>query len=230
MSEKKEKQNVMNPVPWLVVLSLLIMLIPLYYLNQKEDIPSGYEVATTEVEEAEPVPTPVMKTEITSKEVESVLKQVSELITSKYYYTNAADFDSVLTWFDSDWVNPFTKSSGYIIYDGIVSIGIDLNKVEYEIDNDNQIVTIKLPKERDLAHEIDDSSVKTNSKEAVFNNLDAKYYAELIDKLKKETETKIMNNKEYLEQVRSNTKIVIQDFFKNEEKMADYEILITSKN
>ena len=158
------------------------------------------------------------------------LKQVSELITSKYYFTNAADFDSVLTWFGSDWVNPFTKSSGYIIYDGVVSIGIDLDKVEYEIDNENQIITIKLPKERVLAHEIDDSSVKTNSKESVFNNLDAKYYAELIDKLKKETETKIMNNKEYLEQVRSNTKIVIQDFFKNEEKMADYEILIISKN
>jgi hypothetical protein len=230
MSEKKEKQNVINPVPWLVVLSLLIILIPIYYLNQKEDVTSSYEVATTEVEETEPVQTSVMKTEITSKEVESVLKQVSELITSKYYYTNAADFDSVLTWFGSDWVNPFTKSSGYIIYDGVVSIGIDLDKVEYEIDNDNQIITIKLPKERILAHEIDDSSVKTNSKESVFNNLDAKYYAELIDKLKKETETKIMNNKEYLEQVRSNTKIVIQDFFKNEEKMADYEILITSKN
>ena len=235
MSEKEKnkeikKLDLRNPGPWVILLLLaIIILIPIYY-NIKSNEPAVQHPENIVAEKEEnPKPTPKAKITVTSEEVESVIKKTAELITSKYYYTNAADFDSVLTWFGSDWQNPFTKSSGYIIYDGVVSIGIDLNEITYEIDDFNQIITIKLPKEKILSHEIDDSSVKTNSKESVFNNLDGKYYAELIDGLKKETETKILNNTEYMEQIRSNTKIVLQDFFHNEESMKDYEILIETK-
>ncbi len=225
-TEKKK----LNPVPFLIGALLLVVLAVLYYntpLSKSKDDASPSPAASDKT--PEPTVTAVAEkkdeiTTITVEEVKAVLKEASDLITSRYYYTNAADFDSVLDWFGSGIENPFTRSKGYILYDGIVSVGIDLEDIEYDVDNLQKIITVHLPEEKVLAHEIDDSSVETDTRESIFNSLDGEYYARLIDGLKKSTEKKVLGNEEYMKQVRSNTQLVITNFFAASEATARYLI------
>ncbi len=229
MEENKPQVNegrLQNPLPYLTAVLILALFALLYYLTPLfRHVPEEEAPVLT----AEPTVIPVAddrpeKTTVTVEEIESVLSPASDLITSKYYYTNAADFDSVLTWFGSDIKNPFTHSKGYIIYDGIVSVGIDMSEISFDIDNDSRTIFVHLPAEKILAHEIDDSSVKSDSSESVFNQLDAEYYAKLIDGFKKSTEQKVLGNKEYISQVRANTELVIKNFLSAADVTKDYTV------
>lgn len=230
--ENKETENKgfvkSNPVPYLII-TLLICIFALVYYNVPRLKPEK-EVQTVTNSSTEPIVITVVeedkdKTKVRVEEVENLLEGASDLITSRYHYTNAADFDSVLTWFGSTLENPFTRSKGYIIYDGVVSVGIDISDVKIDVDNNQDIITVYLPEIKVLAHEIDDSSVKADSKESVFNTLDGEYYAKLIAGFKKETEEKIMGNEDYLKEVRKNTELVIGNLLKSEGILNGYEIV-----
>lgn len=215
-----------NPVPYLIAVLILAAFALVYYLTPlfRHEPDEAAPVLTSE-----PTVIPVAddrpeQTRVTAEELESVLRPASDLITSKYYYTNAADFDSVLTWFGSDLKNPFTHSKGYVIYDGAVSVGIDVSEISFEIDNNRNVILIKLPEEKVLAHEIDNSSVKSDSSESIFNQLDAEYYAKLIGGFKEETEKKVMSNTEYIAQVRTNTEVVIRSLLTASHLTEDYTV------
>ena len=215
-----------NPMPFLIGALAVCLIAGIYYLTSGSRQP---EPANTS---AAPTPTPTYKvvlpekkekTKLSVEQVEETLKPASDLITSRYYYTNAASFDSVLTWFGGI-DNPFTHSKGYITYDGIVSVGINLNDITFDIDDEQQVITIHLPKEGILAHEIDNSTVITDAKESIFNNLDAEYYAKLIDGLKKDTEKKVTGNSAYMTQVRKNTEQVLKNFLSASELTREYTV------
>lgn len=211
-------------MPFLIAVLILGIFAVIYYnspLSQKKE-DSPMPTLTAEPTTITVIPELPEQTTITVDELESILEPASDLITSRYHYTNAADFDSVLTWFGSGIENPFTHSKGYLMYDGVVSVGIDLSEITFDIDNDERIVIVHLPKEKILAHEIDDSSVKSDSKESIFNTLDAEYYAKLIDGLKKNTEAKVLSDKQYMKEVRNNTELVLRNFFAASDLTSDY--------
>lgn len=225
-NQKEYEDRILNPIPALILVLLVAVAAGIYLLRSPntQDEPELAPVVTSE-----PVATAIAedKPEITLlsvDEVESVLKPAADLITSRYYYTNAADFDSVLTWFHTTVENPFTHSKGYIMYDGVVSIGIDMSSVKYEVDNKTKTITVTLPPEKILAHEIDNNSVVSDAKESIFNTLDAEYYSKLIGGLKEGTETKIMNNTEYINSVRANTETVFRSLLASSELTNDYNV------
>lgn len=232
MSQTNKKSKSSNSTWLLIFLLLLCGFAYVYYYKPEllsKLLPSAPEAT------AEPTPPATItidpepsenpgKTTITVDELQSVLNPASELITSKYYYTNAASFDNVLMWIHSDIPNPFTHSKGYIIYDGVVSVGIDVSELKYDIDNENKRIVITLPVEKVLAHEIDNSSLKSDTQESIFNNLDAEFYAQLIDGLQKGTEEKVMKNSGYLKEVRRNTELVLRNFLSASELTKDYTI------
>ena len=214
MNENRKKQIVL--IAALVAVSALVIYALIFY-----GMGGGKKAA---VQSAEPSETPEVtiiklpeadhkKSVVTAEEVESVLKEASELTTSKYYYSNCLRYENTKDWFGTGIDNPFTKSKGYILYDGTVSVGIDISQITFDIDNDREIVTIHLPEEKILSHEIDNDTLKTDSNESIFNMLNAEDYSKMIGGCKKETETKILKNKDYMKQVRNNTEQVIRNFF-----------------
>jgi len=221
----------LNPLPFLIIALIFVVIAIVYYASP---LSKPAPAAETPVPSVTPRPTVVTviedkpeKTKLTAAEVKAVLEPAADLITSRYHYTNAADFDSVLTWFGSTLENPFTHSKGYIMYDGIVSVGISMDEVTFDIDNEEQKITVHLPKPKILAHEIDDSSVKSDTKESIFNSLDAEYYAKLIDGLKESTEQKVLNDASYLKEVRRNTELVFTNFFSASEALEGFTVEYT---
>ena len=219
------EKKAVNPVPFLIA-AIVLLIVGLIYTGMTRPEPESALASS-------PTPTPTVtalvpkkreKTKLSSEEVKAVLEEAAELVTSKYYYTNAADFESVLPWFGTGVDNPFTRSTGYVTYDGVVSIGIDFSQITFEIDDDRNLITVNLPEEKILSHEISNDSVKANSKESVFNTLDAEYYAKLIGGLKETTEKKILGNADYMKEVRRNTRQIIRNFFAASESTAKFTI------
>ena len=110
------------------------------------------------------------------------------------------------------------------MYDGVVSVGIDISQISYEVDNDRQIITVSLPKEIILAHEVDNSSVVTDAHVSMFNILDAEYYTKLIAGLQEKTEEKILSNSAYMKEVRQNTETVIKTLLSATELTKEYKV------
>ena len=222
------ERNLKNPIVALIIVIVLVAVAFVYYKTPLLKGEPG-EAPTAEVT-PEPIETAVATnkpeiTTVTVEEVESVLKPAANLITSKYYYKNASDFKSVITFFDTGFELPFTTSKGYIIYSGVVSIGVEFDDITLGVDNNRRIITVHLPKEKIQAHEIDDSSVQTDTQQSILNMLDAEYYATLIAGFKKQTESEILNNKDYMKQVRSNTENVIRSFLLASDVTGEYKIV-----
>lgn len=221
-----EEKNLPNAALGVVLIVILGAVLVFYAVT-------GSASAEEPVSEATPAPThtPFIiieeqhKKTISAEEVKSVLAPASDLITSRYYYTDVVGFEDVKDWFGTGIDNPFTKSKGFIIYDGIVSVGVDLNDVKLAVDNDRVMITVTLPKEKIMAHEVDNSTLRAEgTSESIFNNLNAEDYAKIVDNCQKDTEVKVMNNTEYMKQVRENTKSVIRSFLSANELTREYGV------
>ncbi len=214
-----------NPFPVLILVLALCVYAVIYFSKpKKEELIETPESTETPTVVITPEPEAPIKTTVTVEEIKSILSPASDLITSRYYYTNAADFESVKNWPIFSVENPFTRSGGYIMYDGVVSVGIDISQISYEVDNDQQIITVSLPKEKVLAHEVDNSSVVTDAHVSMLNILDADYYTKLIAGLQEETEEKVMSNNAYMKEVRQNTETVIKTLLSATELTSEYKV------
>ena len=118
----------------------------------------------------EMISTPVVLEPITPEIVQRVLaeetKDVSELVTAEYLFTNAARFTN--SKHIKDWKIPGTEKSFVQKWNGTIKAGIELHEVTISV-NDN-VVTVTLPKAKILSYEIDYDSVEVlDEKSNVFN-------------------------------------------------------------
>ena len=148
---------------------------------------------------------------LTISNVEEILKPASDLISTKYYYTDADTYENYKELFGKRI--PFTTDKVVFIYDGIISVGIDLAEVGYEINNDNKVIVITLPEIKILSNEIDaDSFEFPYMSDSVFNTTQMDDYTELIGKLKTEKAEELMGNSTFMNEAVENTKIFLEHF------------------
>ncbi|BFL72617.1 MULTISPECIES: DUF4230 domain-containing protein [Anaerococcus] len=124
--------------------------------------------------------------EITSDIVESSLKEVKELTTLKYHYKNVASFESSQQF--QGIKLPFTTKSFLYTYEGDINAGVDLDQANASVDENNKIITIKLPDAKILSHDIDEDSIMIfDEKNSVFNPMELEDYTNF----RKEEEAKV---------------------------------------
>ena len=169
---------------------------------------------------------------VTMEEVQQILEPASELITAKYYYTEASTHENVQyfkKFFENEKI-PFTSDIVVFTYDGVISVGIDLSKVEINIDNEKMKISVYLPPLEETHHEIDHNSFEIPyEKDSPFTKTSMKDYTNLIDKLKKEKSEEVMDNKNFINFAKDNTVKVLEAFLTAASATADYEINITWK-
>ena len=101
-------------------------------------------------------------TTISKNSLEEVLK-ISELSTGEYAY------NAVARAYEDDGITP----KYYVAYDGMVTAGIDFDKVIIDVDDTNKLITLQIPECKILS-----TSVDYGSMEYIFEN--EKYNAETI--------------------------------------------------
>lgn len=155
--------------------------------------------------------------------VKTVLKPASELITGKYYYTNAVS--------DEDPVSivglnlPGTSNKYVFTYDGIISAGYDLQKANIKIDNDSNTILIKMPKLKIISSEVDENSFEIVFKQnSVFNDDDIEQNAKTRAACAKLMKKKAMNDKNFIKLTRENAEVVLKSFLTSSGDTKKYKV------
>lgn len=161
---------------------------------------------------------------LTISTIEQLIKPASDLITTKYIYKDADTYENYSKAFGKRI--PLTTSKIVFTYRGAVSVGIDLSKVNYIIDNDNKSISITLPKLSIVANEIDDSSFEYPfESSSIFNPTEMSDFTELRQQLKDKHAKEIMNDTEFMNTATENTKNVLIDFLTVSSETKDYTVV-----
>ena len=193
---------------------------------------AGFWVCLAEPWEAETVlpeivPDAVLEEEkftLSISTVEEVLRPAADLITTKYYYTDADVYEH----YKEIWGHklPLTTDKVVFTYDGYLGVGIDMKELSFEIDDENRVITIVLPELGIRSNEIDPASFSfPYMSDSIFNDTRMDNYMELIDKLKKEKAREFMGNDELLQEALDNTRQVLRSFLTGSEFTRDYQVV-----
>ena len=144
--------------------------------------------------------------------IEEILEPCAELVTYKYYYTDAGVFEKNQKLFNTDVILPFTTDRTIYKYSGVISTGVDLKEAVYDVDNPAKTITVTLPQPKILSHEIDtDSFEYQNVEDSIFTVSDLGDYQAFQDELKKYIEEKLNADTDYWKQCRTNTEKTIKE-------------------
>lgn len=123
--------------------------------------------------------------------LESKIKEISELSTIEYNYTDLGKFENYTDFYG--WKVPFTTSKFIVTYDGKIKAGLDLSTAKIEINENNIILTLDKPKI--LSHEIDyDSMQVIDESYSIFNKITITQYNSFYKEQAKQIEQKAIEN------------------------------------
>ena len=106
--------------------------------------------------------------EITVDTIRDGLRDIGVLVTQEYYFTDVISFSSVKKLFNVEV--GFTESSYLASYDGVVSAGIDLGRIEVTKDDERGVVRVTLPAAEVLNVDVDPESFELYSEKTGFAN------------------------------------------------------------
>lgn len=165
---------------------------------------------------------------LTISMVQDVLKPTAALITNQYHYTAADIYDDYKKFFGHNL--PFTNSKAVFTFKGTMSIGLDLQAVEYVVDNEKKSIHISLSEIGILSHDIDLSSFRFPFEaESIFNPKEMSDYVGALDKLKSTQADLVLNDEEYMAYALHNTQEVIRVFLANSELTKDYTVTFATQ-
>ena len=125
------------------------------------------------------------------------IKNISELASVEYRYTNVGTLDSARVFtFKKEWKVPFSKKAAIVTMDGVIKAGIDLSQVKIESNENKKTITVTMPESRILSNELDEKSFKVYQEdESVWNQITLTDSKELRDQIKKQAEQNAVENK-----------------------------------
>ena len=125
------------------------------------------------------------------------IKNISELASVEYRYTNVGTLDSARVFtFMKEWKVPFSQKAAIVTMDGTIKAGIDLSQVKIESNENKKVITVKMPESRILSNELDENSFKVYQEdESVWNQITLTDSKELRDQIKKQAEKNAVDNK-----------------------------------
>lgn len=108
--------------------------------------------------------------EINLEIIYSEIKNIGELATTEYLFTDAAEFSDSRQ--IKNWNIPLTEKSFILKWNGVIKAGIDLNQVIIEVDKSGKKIFVSIPSASILSYEVDNDSVELlDEKNNIFNRI-----------------------------------------------------------
>ena len=155
------------------------------------------------------------------------VKQSKELVSYKYFYTNAAMFENKKNIYGFDL--PITSKKFIISYSGKAALGVDLSQIKTDIKG-NKIIISNLGKVKILSNELDEKSMKIfDESTSLFSSWNIKDYQNFFADQKGEVEKKIMES-ELPQQAKTSAEETIKQLLMlNPQISSQYEIEFKDK-
>ena len=144
--------------------------------------------------------------EISMSEIQQEIRQLGELATVEYFYTNAARFSDGKTL----WGIRLSEKSFVLKWDGTIKAGIDVDEIGIEPQEESRVLTVKLPAARILSHDPDLDSVEVvDQKNGLFDPVTVEDQTKFNAECEKAMEKKALE-RGLLEQAQENAKEVLR--------------------
>lgn len=119
------------------------------------------------------------------------LRDVQELATVEYHYTNMGRFENQKDFYG--WKVPFTTKSFIVAYDGVIKAGVDLSGLQCSVSG--QSITVTLPQAKILSHEMDEDSLEVyDETHNIFNPIEIEDYTSFTADQKTSIENRAVEN------------------------------------
>ncbi len=146
---------------------------------------------------------------LTVVRLEESIKDAQELVTLKYCYKDVAIYEQSKK--IKGTTIPLTTDRFLYTYTGEIKAGIDLEKIKIELDEQNKKIMVLLPSPEILSHTINPTGEEYDVKNSIFTEINLQKYEKEKDELKKEQETSLKLNSEFMNQVTDNAKLILQN-------------------
>ena len=157
------------------------------------------------------------------------LKDMSELVTQTCTVTVIQDSKKNLTFF-KDHKIPLTESRQIFSYDFDVDASIKFNKITFDVDNKNKIITFNLPHANVYKTTIIlDSFNSYYESDSLFTEIDLSENNDAKKQMAIEAEEKCIKNK-LLENADKNAEELLKGLVKSNSKIKDYKVLFKYNN
>ena len=157
------------------------------------------------------------------------LKDMSELVTQTCTVTVIQDSKKNLTFF-KDHKIPLTESRQIFSYDFDVDASIKFNKITFDVDNKNNIITFNLPHAKVYKTTIIlDSFNSYYESDSLFTEIDLSENNDAKKQMAIEAEEKCIKNK-LLENADKNAEELLKGLVKSNSKIKDYKVLFKYNN
>ena len=134
-------------------------------------------------QESEPV--------ITADLLGQQLRDIQELSTVEYHYTNMGRFENQKDFYG--WKVPFTTKSFIVAYDGVIKAGVDLSEMKIEVSG--KTITVTMPEAKVLSHEMDEESLEVyDETHNIFNPIEIEDYTRFTADQKESIEARALDN------------------------------------
>lgn len=232
---RKEKQsNKKTKIPKTVKTSTFVMVLIIIGLvitvailiMKKGDGSNSDEPVPTSI--PEPTTTPiVISTEepftVTPYTIREVVSPAAELVSYKYFYTDAGVYEKSATVFNHKV--PFTTDKTVYTYSGVIRVGVNLNKVDIQVDNDAKTIQITLDEPAIISNQIDNDTFQAyDVKNSIFTSIDISEFVAFKDTLEDNQAEKLKKNSEFWKQANSSTENTISSLIKASGQADDYTI------
>ena len=125
------------------------------------------------------------KIEIDVKVIEDSIREMSELATLTYNYTDVGEFteQKMGSLFGAEFALPFGKKSFIIAYDGEMKIGVDMAQVSIALTGN--VITLTMPPAHIISHVVKEESVVVfDERNGLFNPISITDYATFMTEQK----------------------------------------------
>lgn len=161
----------------IVVAAVVVIVLGIFYKGYSS-AKEKYEATIKQLEEeVDRLSEPVAVYEEAAKEIDiavinAEIRDIGELATIEYLYTDAGKFEDPAELFGKEIPFSFTTKSFIAKWDGSIKAGVDISKVTAEVNETKKEIVVHIPKAEILSHEVDDESIETlDEKDGLFNKL-----------------------------------------------------------
>lgn len=208
-------------IKWSIIALVIIVALVAIFFKGYSNAKDKYEVIVAELRDQleEKSKNPAVWDETPTKEItlsliESEIKDIGELATLEYLYTDAGKFEDP---HDIFGINiPFTTKSIIAKWDGVIKAGVEIKDIDVELDHSAKEIIIHMPEAKILSHEIDDESMETlDEKDGLFNPVKVDDVRELDKTSKDKMEERAIENG-ILDKAFENAKDIIEKLVNND--------------
>ena len=162
---------------------------------------------------------------VTMQTVKKILYPASDLVSGRYYYKNAVSDEDPISL--GKTALPGTTNKYVFTCEGTISAGYDLSKINVDIDNENKVITVKMPRMKIISSEVDHGSFKEiHQNKSIFNSNDVKRNNEVMDKLGKAMKKKAKEDPKFIKMTEESASSTIKVLLNTSSVTKDYEVKV----